>query len=197
MKELSFAKNTITDLDGKLRNEDMSKARGELSEIGQLIRNHNSRRCEHQANLRQTMEQLENQIKYFASLEDMKAGDEKWNWFHEKINKYERDLMEANTHIQQLLTTESVQSRTIADMSTVKSENDSLSLENRRLKDGHERLSNTNVVLKSDNEHKVRVITDGEGRIRNLSNQLDDMRSYQASPLKTRYDSPNRSRLQD
>lgn len=63
MKDLTMAKNTINDLETKLRNEDISKARGELSEIGQLLKNHNSRRNEHQSNLRQSMEQLENQVK--------------------------------------------------------------------------------------------------------------------------------------
>jgi len=87
MKELTHAKNNINDLENRLRNEDINKARGELSEIGQLIRNHNNRRLEHQSALKQTMEQLENQIKYFGSLEDMKQGDEKWNWFQDKVNR--------------------------------------------------------------------------------------------------------------
>jgi len=63
MKELTLAKNTINDLETRLRSEDMGKARGELSEIGQLLKNHNSRRNEHQSSLRQSMEQLENQVK--------------------------------------------------------------------------------------------------------------------------------------
>lgn len=63
MKELVIAKNTINDLETRLRNEDISKARGELSEIGQLLRNHNARRNEHQNSLKASMEQLENQVK--------------------------------------------------------------------------------------------------------------------------------------
>jgi len=63
MKDLVMAKNTINDLETRLRNEDISKARGELSEIGQLLRNHNSRRNEHQNSLKASMEQLENQVK--------------------------------------------------------------------------------------------------------------------------------------
>lgn len=196
MKELTLAKNSINDLETRLRNEDISKARGELSEIGQLLKNHNSRRNEHQSSLRQSMEQLENQVRYFSSLEDIKSGDEKWNWFSERVNNYDRELMNANSKITNMMSVEAKQERMITDLQSVKTENESLLQENRRLKENHERLSSTNVVLKGELEAKSRQLNDGYGKVRNLSTQLDEMRSYHASPLK-RYDSPNRSRLQD
>lgn len=88
------------------------------------------------------------------------------------------------------------QQRVITDLQGVKTENDSLLQENRRLKETQERLSSTNVVMKGELDAKTRQLNDGYGKVRNLSSQLDEMRSYHASPLK-RYDSPNRSRLQD
>jgi len=95
-----------------------------------------------------------------------------------------------------MMAKESIQQREITDLQTMKSENESLQMENRRLKENHERLSSSNVVMKSELDAKARALNDGYGRVKNLSTQLDDMRSYHASPLK-RHDSPNRSRLQD
>lgn len=105
-------------------------------------------------------------------------------------------MIGANAKIQQMMAKESIQQREITDLQTMKSENESLQMENRRLKENHERLSSSNVVMKSELDAKARALNDGYGRVKNLSTQLDDMRSYHASPLK-RHDSPNRSRLQD
>lgn len=85
--------------------------------------------------------------------------------------------MNANGKIQQMMAVESRQQREIADLQTMKSENESLLQENRRLKENHERLSSSNVVMKSELDAKARALNDGYGRVKNLSSQLDDMRS--------------------
>jgi len=53
------------------------------------------------------------------------------------------------------------QQRIITDLQAVKSENESLISENRRLKETQERLSSTNVVMKGELEAKSRQLNDG------------------------------------
>lgn len=73
-KLLNNALLKLNDMESGLRCEDIGKARGELFEKGQLLKNHNNRRNEHQLSLklRQPMEQLENQVKQFSTMEDMR-----------------------------------------------------------------------------------------------------------------------------
>jgi len=114
-----------------------------LSEIGTQLKSHTNRRNEHQSQIKSALDNLQQQMNYFGSLEDIQNSEDKWKWFNDKISGLEKELHTTQMRNSSMSNQDIVQRKEIAELQNQKNENDDLMKENRRLKDEYEKVFNS------------------------------------------------------
>lgn len=132
--ELTEAKKNITCLEDRIRSDDYKYAKNNLTDIKLSLDDIKNRRHDFQKKLEDQVTNLNREINYFSSLEDIKMQEEKWNYFNEKVNEQAHHLDQYQRQVEILNNQEIENRRTIGELSLNKSNVDHMSSELNALK---------------------------------------------------------------